>query len=800
MLNTIQAVVDDTHLQHQILRQLVFEDMNSRANQICKAAHDTYRWTVEDGPVNEQDQRRKTWNVFLEWLRAGDQILHVSGNPGSGKSTLMKFLSQHERTMQELQAWAGTDTLIFCVFYFWKPGSKMQRTLTGLYRSLLFQALSKCPELTERVFPVQSRTMKASIGDPLVENIQNFGEDRVEEAFKLLLSQASTGQLRLCLFIDGLDECEGDRLQHEDLTKLLQTWVNNSAIKICMSSRPYSEFLEPLNLPECRLIQLHDLNASDITAYCVDRLAQDVYAQKRGDLCRRLVPIVGQHSQGVFLWVHLVIDMLLVGFRQADPDSVLEAQLMDLPSDLDELYTKLREPIETNKRYWERSNRMLLLAAYNPGFSSLTAMSFSWLDEQDCTHGGLTDPEWPPASVIDPYSDEEIHKRLDYVKKQIDGLARGFLEVRDDPREVCFFASSVRFCHRTAQDYFLQNEHRRRELLKSFPNFQDSQPYVRIHLAETIHGCRSMRHDSSPRPWPFDRAFCQTIQPDLVRKFKVPVQQLSEPQEIEMPRCYHRRPVSSSDHLTPQFSFTAYAAYCGLDRFVLDEVSKEATRLDEAPKKGSPVVAAAAGHRYDLIWSLLTLDGGISELCLVSGADVQLLVPAYIIAMATFWGRMLHRRPSGLWIDNNLDFAKKFVRFSLDKNISMFVTISWYDRSEKDSESLVDKTYPNRVQVEVAGVVKYHEALKNKSEGWSTGPSTSLATDVAPETSSDNARCVEGQGVGEMQRLVEWLHQPDILAGHKKSMVDTHQLNVDKIEWSSDTQELVEVRGWTRLW
>lgn len=38
--------------------------------------------------------------------------------------------------------------------------------------------------------------------------------------------------------------------------------------------------------------------------------------------------------------------MLLIGFRQADPDYVLRAQLQALPRDLDMLYTKLREPIE----------------------------------------------------------------------------------------------------------------------------------------------------------------------------------------------------------------------------------------------------------------------------------------------------------------------------------------------------------------------------------------------------------------------------------------------------------------------
>lgn len=171
MLRTIQDVVDDTHLQHRILHHLVFEEMDSRADQIPDAVRNTYEWTVEDGPINKGDRRRHAQKIFQGWLRTGDKILHISGNPGSGKSTLMKFLSQHERTRRELQAWAGNDTLVFCVFYFWNSGSKMQRSLTGLYRSLLFQALRQCPELTEEVFPVQFRTMKISVGDINVEKM-----------------------------------------------------------------------------------------------------------------------------------------------------------------------------------------------------------------------------------------------------------------------------------------------------------------------------------------------------------------------------------------------------------------------------------------------------------------------------------------------------------------------------------------------------------------------------------------------------------------------------------------------------
>lgn len=119
-------------------------------------------------------------------------------------------------------------------------------------------------------------------------------------------------------------------------------------------------------------------------------------------------------------------------------------------------------------------------------------------------------PNFPPApSGIDPYSDEETGKRVDHVANQIDGLGRGFLEVwkdderKDDERNPCF-ASRVRFCHRTARDYLLQNEDRRRALLDLFPSLENSQPYIRLCLAEIIHGWESGPIHGHDVFWPFD--------------------------------------------------------------------------------------------------------------------------------------------------------------------------------------------------------------------------------------------------------------------------------------------------------
>jgi hypothetical protein len=70
-----------------------------------------------------------------EWLEAGDGVFHVSGKPGAGKSTLMKFIFRNPRTKDLLTRWAAGRKLVFGKFFFWKPGSDMENSILAMRRS-----------------------------------------------------------------------------------------------------------------------------------------------------------------------------------------------------------------------------------------------------------------------------------------------------------------------------------------------------------------------------------------------------------------------------------------------------------------------------------------------------------------------------------------------------------------------------------------------------------------------------------------------------------------------------------------
>lgn len=668
MLGEIQTLVADIPIRHRVLRQLVFESIESRWNQIPDAEPITCQWILDEGfengaysPYNwygawqdteDANYRFYTRQSFLHWLRAGEGIFHISGNAGSGKSTLVKFIGRQEKTRQELEIWAAGKELVFGEFYFWTAGATAQRTLPGLYRSILFQVLGQCPALIEKVFPAQLRAMKASRGDTLVERAQSFTDKHIQEAFDLLLQHTSGGTYKVFLIIDGLDEYEGNRLDHEALAKKLKGWTANGNVKIMVSSRPWPEFLGVLACDTHSTIHLHTLNRCDIRTYCLWRFQSDCEARNVPELYHRLARAVVEHSQGVFLWAHLVVENLLQGIRQCDPPEVLEAKVLEAPSDIEALYDKLREPIVKSEIDMIQSNRILLLAARNPFDTDLSGMAFSWLE--DGPQSGLLDPDFPSVEIHQPYTEKEIAQRLYRVEVRVNNLARGLLQIvwpmktpYDDSRlPPNFHAAKVQFCHRTARDYLLRNQRRYQQLLESFPGFEETDPYGRICLADLIfegdfYGKRNldnMRHRLSP-------SLCLDFDPKTFRKFEVVLNSTIEPNwmytllrgEVETRR---RMPKDLEGH---RVSFVQHAAYFGYDRFVLSQLDERSP--EELSSRGSSIlVAGMLGNSDTLGRHLLERRVGMDILVRTYPGKGQpaLEWPAWVILTAKFVSQAFH--------------------------------------------------------------------------------------------------------------------------------------------------------------
>lgn len=604
-IEEIRSLISTIPIQHRILRHLVPDEIGSRWDQILEADSDTCRWVLEPVEGEDRTNRQKVRNNFINWLRAGNDVLHISGNPGAGKSTLMKFIGGNSRTQEELRAWAGNKKLIFGQFYSWAAGTEAQRTLPGLLKSLLFQALSQHPGLMEHVFPRQIEQMRISPVqlDPSLERFQDFGSKQIQKAFDLLLNKVEQFDCRACFLIDGLDEFEGDDLSHEDLATKLGAWTAGGNIKLLLSSRPWRPFLTTFAAHQ--RLHLHELNEVDIMTYCIRQLEQDREIRRIGvDLMRNTIDIVVRelacHARGVFLWAHLVLDIIRQDIRRRYSISLLKAKLREYPSDLDDLYNTLREPIEKSPIDRKLSNRMLLLAAAAPKEFSLSALAVSWLPEDD--ESGLLDPNFPPSTKCHPYSNTVILEREQCVSERVGGLTRGFLELVTVKTPGWDSAEQkVRFCHRTARDYWKSNARRYATLEESWSEFNQSDPFGRIYLAELIH---SRVSESTSVSEYLNQPFCRNFNFDTIRKFEIPLQQLLRPMWNDG-RCSHQN--SSHDQT---ISFLHYAAYCRLDQFVLSEVAKNSRAYPDSPEMSILLTSMCTAlkskcENYDLVLSLL---------------------------------------------------------------------------------------------------------------------------------------------------------------------------------------------------
>lgn len=345
-----------------IRKTLKYSCLMDRHEDIPEAHKKTFGWIF-------QDEGTSPWASFNDWLLSGSGLYWINGKAGSGKSTLMRFIYDSTITQQRLRVWAEQPEPVPSVtagFFFWNSGTKDQRSKSGLLRSLLYEVLTKYPELIPVVLPGVWATQYSQALNPLLKIEYDIRPlSKLTQAFRNLANQ-TTVPIKLCFFIDGLDEYDGS---DEDVAKIFSDLEGKPNIKLCVSSRP-SPVFEKLfaNAPGLRL---QDLTREDIKDYVNDILGQDelyiAQSQKEPVLAPILISEIVEKAQGVFLWVALVVRSLLQGLWGEDTIIELQERLTKLPRGLGALYKHmLTERIDPN--YLPRASRIfqILRAGLHP--------------------------------------------------------------------------------------------------------------------------------------------------------------------------------------------------------------------------------------------------------------------------------------------------------------------------------------------------------------------------------------------------------------------------------------------------
>ena len=127
--------------QRRFLESLYFPEIHARQEEIVDAHKETFQWVFE-----QAESRLRPWDSFVEWLESGSRTYWISGKAGSGKSTLMNHVCQHPQTQHYLKTWSAGRSIVTPKFFFWHPGSAMQKSSQGLLRSLVYQILMEDPD------------------------------------------------------------------------------------------------------------------------------------------------------------------------------------------------------------------------------------------------------------------------------------------------------------------------------------------------------------------------------------------------------------------------------------------------------------------------------------------------------------------------------------------------------------------------------------------------------------------------------------------------------------------------------
>lgn len=97
--------------ERRILNQLRFREIHARHEEIGLVHRETIEWLFHETQPGEM-----SWTNFMEWLQNDNSIYWINGKAGSGKSTLMKFISDDSRLMEALRIspWANGRSVIKC--------------------------------------------------------------------------------------------------------------------------------------------------------------------------------------------------------------------------------------------------------------------------------------------------------------------------------------------------------------------------------------------------------------------------------------------------------------------------------------------------------------------------------------------------------------------------------------------------------------------------------------------------------------------------------------------------------------
>ncbi|KAI1392484.1 uncharacterized protein F4822DRAFT_441430 [Hypoxylon trugodes] len=398
----------DVVKEHVILESLNFDRRPVRYSSIEVAHERTFNWVFQ--PSDKPDLDSTAGSVH-RWLECGDGVFWISGKPGSGKSTLMKFISSHPQTRRALSTWSDPRPLVVASHFFWTQ-----------------------PDLI-KISCIERWNQNA-------ENIKFESWDTPELSRVLERIALCDGiRVRFCFFIDGLDEYEGDQVE---FCQALRKLSISPHMKLCVSSRPWNVFEDSFGTDIASKLYIHELTKNDIHNFVRSSLEAHprwANAGVKAKDAQSIMDEVTHRAAGVFLWVYLVVKQLRSGLTGYDNYSDLQRRLQTIPDDLGEFFKQILGSVEPF--YHQRMARLLKISLVLKGPVCTCIYGFHDMEYENEDYA-LSLPVIPPG-------EDDIILSYSRISRRLNACCRGLLEVHPE-------LGYVEFLHRTVVDYLNTKE------------------------------------------------------------------------------------------------------------------------------------------------------------------------------------------------------------------------------------------------------------------------------------------------------------------------------------------------------
>lgn len=309
------AVFASIILRDFLMEALAFPDIDYRYLDVTPAHRDTCTWYRDNSMYQAwQDPNEINRHLGLLW---------IAGKAGSGKSTLMKSIYEEKRRC------AGPKDVVVA-FFFHARGSELQRSVEGMYRSLLYQILSHYPGLGRELIQIlrESRTGNQNL---------NLGQLRSLLTGAILQVDPSS---RITLFVDAIDEC--DELPIHDVLADLEERGRLAAERgiqmfTCFSSRhhPHITLQQGLRMN----LEWQYGHNQDLLRYVESHLSLGSAKIKT-----RIQHQLTEKADCVFLWAVVAV-LILNKVYKIRGLQIVQERLANLPIDVHELYDDMLDDL-----------------------------------------------------------------------------------------------------------------------------------------------------------------------------------------------------------------------------------------------------------------------------------------------------------------------------------------------------------------------------------------------------------------------------------------------------------------------